>query len=208
MRAKPPPRRKHVWSIRTKLQTHPPFRGSSDRASTKRRIRLTDPPHRLYRRRHAGRLIVVEATVSAMIGTMLRRLGLTRVLSYIVRPAPAALRPKMIVLRAPSIRAWPDLSYPTRLPSTTEPIARWTQTKRSRGDGQGISLCVSGASKKGKRERHCTDHRTKVTFFHGFLCGTESEPQRLSGLVHHGRGDSTRSPLTYRFQTERLLNVT
>jgi hypothetical protein len=44
------------------------FGGSSDRASTKRRIRLANPPHRLYRRRHIGKLIVVEATVSTMIG--------------------------------------------------------------------------------------------------------------------------------------------
>jgi hypothetical protein len=93
-----------------------------------------NPPQRLYRRRQIGKLIVVEATVSTMIRTMLRRLGLKRVLSYIVRPAPAPLRPKVIVLRAPSIRARPDLSYPTRLPSTAEPIARWTQAKRSRGD--------------------------------------------------------------------------
>jgi hypothetical protein len=140
-------------------------------------MRLANPPHRLYRRRPIGKLIVVEAAVSTMIRTLLRRLGLARVLIYIVRPAPAPLWPKVIVLRAPSIRARPDLSYPTRLPSTAEPIARWTQTKRSRGDGQGISLCVSGGSKKGKRERHCTDHRTGVTSFHGFLCGTESEPE-------------------------------
>jgi hypothetical protein len=75
-----------------------------------------------------------EAIVSTTIRTMLRRWGLTRVLSYIVRPAPAPLRSKVIVLRATSIRAGPDLSYPTRLPSTAEPIARWTQTKRPRGE--------------------------------------------------------------------------
>lgn len=57
--------------------------------------------------------------------SILRRWGLMRALSYIVRPAPAPIWPKMIVLRASSIRARPDLSYPTRLPSTTEPVARW-----------------------------------------------------------------------------------
>jgi hypothetical protein len=75
-----------------------------------------------------------EAAVSTMIRTMLRRWGLTRGLSYIVRPAPAPLWPKVIVFRTTSIRAGPDLSYPTRLPPTAEPIARRAQTKRPRGE--------------------------------------------------------------------------
>jgi hypothetical protein len=41
----------------------------ADRASTKRRIRLANPPHRLYRRRHTGNLIVVEVSVSTMVRT-------------------------------------------------------------------------------------------------------------------------------------------
>jgi hypothetical protein len=54
------------WSQKLLKPVHL-FGGSSDRASTKRRIRLANPPHRPYRRRHTGKLIVVEATVSTMI---------------------------------------------------------------------------------------------------------------------------------------------
>ena len=58
----------------------------------------------------------------------------SRVLSDEVRPAPASLGTKVIVLRASSTRARPDLSYPTRLPRTAEPIARGTSSIRACGD--------------------------------------------------------------------------
>ena len=72
------------------------------------------------------KLSVVEVSVSSTTVSRSRGGGLTRVLIYIVRPAPAPLWPKVIVSRASTIRARPDLSYPTPHPSTTEPVARWT----------------------------------------------------------------------------------